>query len=482
MNAGLETLITLFKEHFGEEPQTHTRIAQSGSDRRYFRLTAGAKTAIGTLSDNTAENNAFFYFTDLLRKHGSHVPEVYARSRDRKAYLQEDLGGESLFSILQKEGFTPAVKTLYRKALQELARVQWTAGREADFKQCWATKAFDENAILADLLYFKYYFADIQRVPYDRQALGEEMTSMARELGRYQPHMLMYRDFQSRNIMVLPKGEIALIDYQGAMQGPPQYDIASLLWQAKAALPDSWKEELFNSYLESVKETGMRIDELHFRRGYGQFVLLRLLQVLGAYGFRGMLERKSHFLSSIAPALRNLHSFLDKNPQVPAYPELRKLLERLTQEDIIGRYAVPERTEAPKLNITIQSFSYKRGYPEDPSGNGGGFVFDCRGILNPGRFAEYKHLSGLDEDVQRFLEEQTRMPEFLEKIEDALSISIDDYLQRGFESLTISFGCTGGQHRSVYASEQIAAWIGRRYGIGCVAVHHNREQWRTEVE
>ncbi len=482
MNAGLETLVTLFKDHFGEEPQTQTRIAQSGSDRRYFRLTAGKKSAIGTLSDNAAENNSFFYFTDLLRKHEIRVPEVYARSRDRKAYLQEDLGGESLFSRLEKEGQTPTVKALYQKALHELARVQWIAGREADFKQCWATKAFDERAIMADLLYFKYYFADLQRISYDKQALAEEMENMARELGRYQPQMLMYRDFQSRNIMVLPKGEIALIDYQGAMQGPPQYDIASLLWQAKAALPDSWKEELFNSYLESVKETGMRIDELHFRRGYGQFVLLRLLQVLGAYGFRGMLERKSHFLTSIAPALRNLHSFLDKNPQVPAYPEMRNLLMRLTQDDIIRRYAPPEKDAVPKLTITIQSFSYKRGYPEDPSGNGGGFVFDCRGILNPGRFAEYKHLSGLDEDVQRFLEEQTRMPEFLEKIEDALSISIDDYLQRGFESLTISFGCTGGQHRSVYASEQIAAWIGRRYGIGCVAVHHNREQWRTEVE
>lgn len=477
-----EVLDTLFKDHFSEEAQSRERIAQSGSDRRYYRLISGKKTAIGTLSENTAENNSFFYFTELLRKHKIRVPEVYACSRDRKAYLQEDLGGESLFDKLQKEGLTPEVKTLYRKALYELARLQWLAGRETDFKQCCATAAFDERAILADLLYFKYYFVDLQRVPYDRQALQEEMDSLARELGRYQPQMLMYRDFQSRNIMVLPKGEIAFIDHQGAMQGPPQYDLASLLWQAKAALPDSWKEELLNSYLESIKEIGVRIDELHFRRGYGQFVLLRLLQVLGAYGFRGILERKLHFLTSIAPALRNLHHFLDNNPQIPAYPELRKLLERLTQDDIIARYSAPEFPETPKLKVTVQSFSYKQGIPTDESGNGGGFVFDCRGILNPGRFPEYKHLSGLDEKVQRFLEEETRMPEFLEKIEDTLAITIDDYLQRGFENLSISFGCTGGQHRSVYASEHIAAWLKRRYQLESVAVHHNRERWVREPE
>lgn len=475
-----EALDSLFKEHFSEDPQGRFPIAQSGSDRRYYRLISGKQTAIGTLSDNTAENNSFFYFTELLRKHKIRVPEVYARSRDRKAYLQEDLGGESLFEKLQQEGLTPEVKTLYQKALHELAKIQWLAGRETDFKQCCVTAAFDERAILADLLYFKYYFVDLQRVPYDRQSLQEEMESLARELGRFQPQMLMYRDFQSRNIMVLPKGEIAFIDYQGAMQGPPQYDIASLLWQAKAALPDSWKEELLNSYLESVKEIGVRIDELHFRRGYGQFVLLRLLQVLGAYGFRGILERKPHFLTSIAPALRNLHHFLDDNPQIAAYPELRNLLERLTQQDIIDRYAAPEFPETPKLKVTVQSFSYKQGIPADESGNGGGFVFDCRGILNPGRFPEYKHLSGLDEPVRRFLEEETRMPEFLEKIEDTLAITIDDYLQRGFESLSISFGCTGGQHRSVYASEHVAAWLKRRYNLACRAAHHNRERWVRE--
>ncbi len=480
MTTGSDVLEALFKDHFSEEAQSITRIAQSGSDRRYYRLAAGSKTAIGTLSDNTSENNSFFYFTDLLHKHEIRVPAVYARSRERKAYLQEDLGGESLFEKLQHEGLTPEVKALYRKALHELARLQWLAGRETDFKQCCATAAFDERAILGDLLYFKYYFVDLQRIPYDRQALTEEMEGLARELGRYQPQMLMYRDFQSRNIMVLPKGEIAFIDYQGAMQGPPQYDLASLLWQAKAALPDSWKEELLNSYLESVKEIGVRIDELHFRRGYGQFVLLRLLQVLGAYGFRGMLERKPHFLSSIAPALRNLHHFLDNNPQIPAYPELRKMLERLTQEDVISRYAAPEFGENPALKVTVQSFSYKQGIPADESGNGGGFVFDCRGILNPGRFPQYKHLSGLDEAVQRFLAEHTRMPEFLEKVEDTLAITIEDYLQRGFENLSISFGCTGGQHRSVYASEHIAAWLKRRYHLSCVAVHHNRERWVRE--
>ncbi|RYD52818.1 MAG: hypothetical protein EOP52_01335 [Sphingobacteriales bacterium] len=475
-----DSLAELFKDQFATAPQHPQALAQSGSDRRYYRLTSGNQTAIGTLSENTAENNTFFYFTDLLRKHKIRVPEVYARSRDRKAYLQEDLGSESLFDKLQKEGLTPEVKALYRKALQELAKFQWLAGREADFKQCCATAAFDEKAILSDLLYFKYYFLDLQRIPYNRQLLQDEMEGLARELGRYQPQMLMYRDFQSRNIMLLPKGEIAFIDYQGAMQGPPQYDLASLLWQAKAALPDAWKEELLNSYLEGVKELGIRIDEMHFRRGYGQFVLLRLLQVLGAYGFRGLLERKPHFVSSIAPALRNLHHFLDHNPQIPALPELRSVLERLTQEDIISRYTPAVVEASPQLQVTIQSFSYKVGLPEDANGHGGGFVFDCRGILNPGRFPDYKHRSGLDKEVVAFLETETRMPEFIEKSQELVGITVDDYLQRGFDHLSISFGCTGGQHRSVYASEKMAAWFRNRYSIDCVAVHHNRSRWVTE--
>jgi aminoglycoside/choline kinase family phosphotransferase len=473
----IAVLDTLFSKQFGTSPERIDPLPISGSDRRYYRLTGGGNVAIGTINDNVAENNTFFYFTELFKKHGIRVPAVYGCSKDRKAYLQEDLGGRSLFDKLTAEGLTESVRADYRTALEGLARIQWVAGREADFKQCFGTKSFDERAITSDLHYFKYYFADLQKLPYDRALLADEMESLAKELGRMQPQVLMYRDFQSRNILLPEGGGVAFIDYQGAMQGPTQYDLASLLWQAKAALPDSWKDDLLNGYVTNLKDLSVRVEEVHFRRGYIQFVLLRLMQVLGAYGFRGILERKPHFLSSITPALDSLSQFLGSNPGVPAYPEMRSLLERLTSQDIKSRFAIPKPQEDAKLLVDIGSFSYKQGLPPDETGHGGGYVFDCRGILNPGRFEPYKHLSGRDAAVQHFLEGETEMPRFLEHVFSLVSITVEDYLARGFDRLSVSFGCTGGQHRSVYAAEKLSAYLKSRYGLAVQPVHHNEGRW-----
>jgi aminoglycoside/choline kinase family phosphotransferase len=478
----IEKLGKLYELHFGNKPEHIEKLPASGSDRRYFRIKAGNHSVIGTHNANVAENNSYFYFTELFRKHQISVPEVYVTSKDRHFYLQQDIGNLSLYDQLQKEGYTDEVRQSFHKSLKQLARVQWVAGREADFYQCFATRQFDEKAIMADLLYFKYYFADLQKIHYDRQALVEEMEQLSKELGRIQPQMLMYRDFQSRNIM-LHEGKVYFIDFQGAMQGPPQYDIASLLWQAKAQLPDNWKEDLLNGYIASLAELQVsRVEEIHFRKGYVQFVLLRLLQVLGAYGFRGLLERKPHFISSIAPALKNLNSFLSDNPQSPAYPVMRSLLERLSSKEMQQRYTTPERNENAPLTVTICSFSYKKGIPQDTSGNGGGYVFDCRGLLNPGRFVDYKHLSGRDEPVKQFLELETKMPSFLENVYNLVSLNVDDYLARGFESLTVSFGCTGGQHRSVYAAESLAAYLKAKYHIPVTVTHCNQENWVREQQ
>jgi hypothetical protein len=305
----------------------------------------------------------------------------------------------------------------------------------------------------------------------------DEMQRWSREIGRMQPLTLMYRDFQSRNIMV-HDGKICFIDFQGSMQGPPQYDVASLLWQAKAQLPDSWKEELLTSYITSVNELPTpRIEEIYFRKGYAQIVLLRLLQVLGAYGFRGLLERKPHFLSSIAPALKNLSVFLANHPQLPAYPELRSLLEKLCSPKMQEKYATPTPAEGTNLVVNICSFSYKKGIPVDRSPHGGGYVFDCRGLLNPGRYPAYKHLSGLDEPVRHFLERETRMPEFLEHVYGLVSLNVEDYIARGFDNLSVSFGCTGGQHRSVYAAGRLAAYLQARYKVAVVVTHMNMDHW-----
>lgn len=472
-----EIVEQLYEEHFGEAPQKTSALPVSGSDRRYFRLEGGKGTVIATVNAKVAENNSYFYFTELFRKHGINVPEVYRVAKDRRSYLQQDVGHTSLFDMLLEEGQTANVKKLYKASLDQLAKLQWIAGREADFNQCFSTKQFNEEAIMADLLYFKYYFADLQKLHYDRSTLMDEMQRWSRELGRMQPLTLMYRDFQSRNIMV-HEGKVWFIDYQGSMQGPPQYDVASLLWQAKAQLSEAWKEELLTSYITSVNSLPTpRVEEVYFRKGYAQIVLLRLLQVLGAYGFRGLLERKPHFVSSIGPALKNLSAFLADHPQLPAYPEMRSLLEKICSKQMQERYATPQPQEGNTLVVNICSFSYKKGIPKDRSPHGGGYVFDCRGLLNPGRYAAYKYQSGLDEPVRHFLERETRMPEFLEHVYSLVSLNVEDYIARGFENLSVAFGCTGGQHRSVYAAGKLAAYLQGRYKVAVVVTHLNMEHW-----
>ena len=480
----VDTLAQLFETHFGEQPEAVQLLAVSGSDRKYYRLHKGTTSAIGTLNTNIAENNSYFYFTELFRKHNIHVPEVYAIAKDRRGYLQQDLGSTSLFDLLMQEGFTDNVRKYYHKSIAQLASLQWVAGQAADFNQCFATHKFDEKAIMADLLYFKYYFADLQKVHYDRLELQSEMEDMSKELGRLQPLSLMYRDFQSRNIMVHNE-EVWFIDYQGSMQGPAQYDIASLLWQAKAQLPAAWREDLLNGYITTMNKLPVpRIEEIHFRKGYAQMVLLRLVQVLGAYGFRGLIERKPHFISSIGPALKNLELFLNDHPHLPAYPEFRTLLEKLSKPEMQERFTeqVQVKDNPEKLHVSITSFSYKKGIPKDNSGNGGGYVFDCRGLLNPGRYAAYKHLSGQDAPVQQFLETETRMPEFLAHAYSMVSLNVEDYLARGFENLTVSFGCTGGQHRSVYAADHLATYLQKKYGVTVTTRHTNMEHWVREQQ
>lgn len=476
----ITVLEELFEEHFGEKPEVITALPISGSDRRYYRLQKGDISAIGTYNANIPENNTFFYFANLFRKHEINVPEVYAVGKERKFYLQQDLGDVSLYDLLSKEGHTDEVKQYYQKAVEQLVKVQWLAGRECNFDQCFSSKRFDEKAIMSDLMYFKYYFADLQKIPYDRNQLMEEMEQMSREYGRIEPQTLMYRDFQSRNIMV-HNGEVYFIDFQGAMQGPPQYDLASLLWQAKAQLPDAWKEDLMNKYITAMDTFKIaRVEEIYFRRGYVQFVLLRMLQVLGAYGFKGLLEHKPHFLSSISPALKNLNTFLSNNPKTPNHQELRSLLDRISSEEIQDRYTQPEPSDNLKLQVHISSFSYKKnGVPKDSSQHGGGYVFDCRGIKNPGRYNAYKHLSGLDTPVKIFLERETRMPDFVNHMYGLVSLNIEDYISRGFEHLSVAFGCTGGQHRSVYAAEQLAAYIKSRYNIPVTLEHLNKDNWVT---
>jgi len=474
-----EELSDLFMQHFGVAPEETHLLPVSGSDRRYLRLSNGKKSAIGAYNPYRNENNTFFYFTRIFTKNGLPVPELYAQGSSKETYLLEDLGNTSLFQIIEKEGHSLRVKDLLKKSIDQLVRFHWEAGKEIDFSMCYGAQVFDRQQIFADLLYFKFYFADLLKINYDKPQLLEELEEWSKTLAAARPQTFMYRDFQSRNIQV-KNDEVHFIDYQGGMLGLPQYDLASLLWQARAQFPDDWKTEMINHYFTALKSlpSTPNFKEAEFRKIYLDCVLLRILQTLGAYGFRGLMEQKPHFIKSIEPALRQLAFFLETYPHLPVYNELRKVLTELVKPGIIERFSgkSPIVADRALLQIKVYSFSYKKGMPADISGHGGGFVFDCRGMLNPGRYEAYKNITGKDAPVIEFLESRTLMPQFLEHAFALVDISVDDYLKRGFDHLSISFGCTGGQHRSVYAAEAMARHLKEKYDLNAEVVHLEQDK------
>lgn len=464
-----------------EPPESVQQLPRSGSDRIYFRINHNRETYIATYNLNVKENKTFISFSIHFKQKNLPVPEIFFVNDEYTTYIQEDLGTVCLLDLLEQYGHTDHVFNLYKKSLKQLALLQIKGDRGLDYTVCLTAKEFGKQAILSDLLYFKYYFLDTLQLPYDKQAMLDDFDALSTYLTRTQYKYFMFRDFQSRNIIVT-NGEVYFIDFQGGMKGALQYDVASLLWQAKAQLSDEWKTNLLNYYLDVVKELiDKPLDKNIFIGQYNGYVLIRLLQVLGAYGFRGLFERKAHFLTSIPLALKNLQSFLQNNRVGIITPELSKMLDIITTEKIIERFKPFKTDKQPKLLITINSFSYKKEIPADENGNGGGFVFDCRGLLNPGRFEEYKMLTGKDKPVIEFLEQRTRMNEFLNSVYDVIDISVEDYINRDFENLMISFGCTGGQHRSVYAAEQTAQRLKNKYHVHAIVQHLNEPHWKLET-
>ena len=453
------------------------KIPQSGGDRIYFRILQGGHSWIATYSLNVKENRTFIYFANHFHEKGMPVPKVLAINADETVYIQEDLGSVSLLDVLEKEGKTEHVFSLFQKSLSALARLQVLGGEGLDYNRCLTSKEFGKHSILTDLLYYKYYFLDTLQYPYDKQALIDEFEMLSEQLASSHYKNFMFRDFQSRNIIV-NNDEVFFIDFQGGMQGGLPYDVASLLWQAKAELSQEWKEKLVDYYIESVqKYLTKKIDPVVFKKEYNGFVLLRLLQVMGAYGFRGLFERKAHFLTSIPLGLANIKNFLQYNTIDKETPVFAGILNWMVGDEVIQRFTPPTANEQTPLVISIHSFSYKKGIPVDDSENGGGFVFDMRGILNPGRFDEYKKLSGLDKPVQDFLDQRTKMNVYLNSVWDLIDITVENYLERGFASLHINFGCTGGQHRSVFAAEQTARHLKNKYKVKTIIQHTNKESW-----
>ncbi|MGN6399141.1 MAG: RapZ C-terminal domain-containing protein, partial [Flavisolibacter sp.] len=388
-------------------------------------------------------------------------------------------------NILEKKNFSGEVYNLFRESLHQLARLQVFGDKDLDYQKCLTNKEFGKQAIMADLLYFKYYFLDALRKPYDKQKLIDDFEALSNYLTHTEYKYFMFRDFQSRNIMVKEDESVHFIDYQGGMKGAPQYDVASMIWQARANLPDEWKNNLLEDYMNSFESIiGTSIDRDVFRSQYNGYVLIRLLQVLGAYGFRGLFERKAQFLTSIPQALNNLRWFVENHSLGIVVPEFKKVLAICIEEEVIQRFTPVQANEETPLVVKICSFSYKKGIPEDNSGNGGGFVFDCRGIDNPGRHDIYKEIHGRDKPVMEYLERQTRMHDFLNSVFDIVDLSVEEYIKRGFSSLSVNFGCTGGQHRSVYSADALARHLKNKYGVKIELCHREQElkNWINKIE
>jgi aminoglycoside/choline kinase family phosphotransferase len=482
----IQSIQELYKSWRGKEAASIDVLPRSGSERRYFRLhEQEGSTIIGTYGANIKENETFFYFSENFFSKKLPVANILAISDDRMFYLQEDFGDISLIDRLETEGYTDDIYRLFQKSLQTLAQLHVKGDKGLDYDRCLTNTEFGKQAIMADLLYFKYYFLDALRKPYDKQKLIDDFEALSNYLTHTEYKYFMFRDFQSRNIMVKKDDSLHFIDYQGGMKGAPQYDVASMLWQARANLSDEWKEKLLNDYITALEKIiDSKINKGTFKSQYNGYVMIRLLQVLGAYGFRGLFERKAHFLTSIPLALTNLKWFINNQSIGISLPEFKRVLDICVGDEIIQQFTPVQANDKTPLTVKISSFSYKKGLPDDSSGNGGGFVFDCRGILNPGRIEEFKSQTGRDKSVKDFLEQQTKMGEFLNSVFDIVDITVEDYLKRDFESLMISFGCTGGQHRSVYAADALARHLKNKFKVKIELRHmiQDEKNWINKID
>ena len=463
-----EELNQLYTRYTGRPALRIDEMPSSGSNRRYFRLT-GDPTLIGVSGESAEENRAFLYMAAHFRSKGLPVPQVVAQSDDSIFYLQEDLGGQLLFNAIEKGRqtgvFDEHEKELLRKTMRLLPVVQFAGAEGMDFSFCYPQSEFNSRSILWDLNYFKYCFLKATGIEFQENKLEDDFQKMTDVLLRSGSATFLYRDFQSRNVMV-KDGEPWLIDFQGGRKGPVYYDVASFLWQAKANYPDSLRQELLKEYIDALRRY-QPVDESYFYAQLRHFVLFRTLQVLGAYGFRGYFEKKPHFIQSVPFAIENLRRLLQE--PYPEYPYLCDVLRRLTE---LKQFT--DDLQKRRLVVKVTSFAYKKGIPEDPSGNGGGYVFDCRAVNNPGKYERYKPFTGLDEPVIRFLEEDGEITQFLTHVYALVDASAKRYMERGFTSLSVCFGCTGGQHRSVYSAQHLAEHLNQQFGIQVNLVH--REQ------
>ncbi|MCL2413242.1 MAG: phosphotransferase [Bacteroidales bacterium] len=461
---------------YANEPIKHIELLpeSGGSYRKYYRITGETKQCLGVENSDQKENLAFVDYTRQFEKLGLNVPKVLAENLEKNQYLIEDLGDETLFSYLSEhradKNFDEHLIEIYKSVIKQLLVFQVKAGKNFDYTHAYPKVEFDKQSMLWDLNYFKYHFLKLAKIPFDEHGLEKDFETFSNFLLTAPSEYFLFRDFQSRNIM-LHNEKLYFIDYQGGRKGALQYDLASLLHQAKADIPYPIREQLLDFYIAELRNY-QEIDEVSFQKQYYGFVFIRILQTLGAYGFRGLYEKKEHFLKSIPFAIDNLEYLLKKFEFLSETPVLNGIITELINTENLRHH---EKLSSSNLTININSFSFKKGsYPEDLSGNGGGFVFDCRGLPNPGRFEAYKTLNGKDEAVIKYLEQHTEVADFINNCYRTVIGSIQNYISRDFEHLQINFGCTGGQHRSVYCAERLSENISKNFDVQIVTKH--REQ------
>ena len=486
----MQQLISLYRQWRGADPAHVEQLAGAGSNRVYYRFTdADGLTVIGVVGTSRDENHAFISLTRHFCNRQLPVPAILAVADDELRYLQTDLGSTSLFDALRggREAggrYTQAERQLLVRTIRHLPNIQLRGARGLDWSVCYPQPEFNEESVLFDLNYFKYCFLKATELDFHELKLEACFRMFARDLTSEPSESFLYRDFQARNVMLAPDGEPWFIDFQGGMQGPLQYDVASFLWQASARYPQTLREALIEDYLEELAKI-TSVDRAAFRKGLSLFVLFRMLQVLGAYGLRGYFERKKYFLDSIPSAIQSLRRQLLDGVCAP-YPYLQQTLQELAD---LPQFNTPGQAgeqpcgkgleEHKNLVVRVFSFSYKKGIPQDESGNGGGYVFDCRSTHNPGRYEPYKKLTGRDEAVIMFLEDDGEILVVLDSVYRLADAHVSRYLQRGFTDLMFSFGCTGGQHRSVYSAEHLAEHLNKKFGIEVRLCH--REQGISRV-
>ena len=471
-----ERLISLFENHFGHRPEVILEMAADGSTRQYFRLAHGEdETAVGAIGPDREENRAFLDFAKAFREAGLPVPLIYGEDREAGVWLEEDLGDTTLFKALaaarvecSDEDFPAEAEQLFRKALAILPRFQVLGNEAIDYRVAYPRQAFDKQSILWDLNYFKYHFLKLGHVAFNEQRLEDDFSRLTELLLEADADYFLYRDFQSRNIMIRA-GEPWFIDFQGGRKGALQYDVASLLYDAKADIPQPLRDALLEHYLDALDEY-VQVDRVLFRDRYTGFVLVRLLQALGAFGYRGFFERKRHFLESVWYAAESLAGLLADGLPIEL-PELELVLRRIA--DRWTRSQALSETQC-NLEVLVQSFSFKDGYPPDIKGHGGGYVFDCRGLPNPHDQPELRELTGETDEVADFLEPQELVQEYWENVRGIVEAHVEDYVDRGLTSLTISFGCTGGRHRSVFMARKVLDHLATVYPHVVARLSHGK--------